>query len=127
MDAGAARGGVEDEAGGGMGVVADFGSLVSGQGGGGVGVARGDDGEAGCAKGGTKARGEGEGDVFFEEAVGEMGSGVRASVGGIEEDEGARSGLLGCGQWDDARCKDEEKARGAVSAGRGQRIEWSRL
>jgi len=110
-----------------VGVVADLGSLVGGKGSCGVGVTGGDDAESGGAKGGSEAGGEGEGDVFFEEVVGEMGSGVRASVGGIEEDEGARSGLLGCGQWDDARCKDEEKARGAVSAGRGQRIEWSRL
>ena len=38
---------------------------------------------------GAEAVVEGEGDVFFEEVVGEVGSGVGASVGGVEEDEGA--------------------------------------
>ena len=47
VDAGAAVGGVEDEAGGGVGVVGDLGALVGGEGDGGVGVAGGDDGEAG--------------------------------------------------------------------------------
>ena len=97
MDAGAAGGGVEDEAGGGMGVVGDLGALVGGEGDGRVGVAGGDDGEAAGGEEGAEAGGEGEGDVFFEEVVGEVGAGVGASVGGVEEDDGAGGGLLGLG------------------------------
>lgn len=95
MDSGAAGGCVEDDAGGGVGVVADLGSLVGGERSGGVGVAGGDDTESGCAEGGSQAADEGEGDVFFEDVVGEVGAGVGASVGGVDEDDGARGGLLG--------------------------------
>ena len=46
MDAGAAGGGMEDDAGHGMGAVGDLGALVGGERIGNVGVAGGDDGEA---------------------------------------------------------------------------------
>ncbi len=87
VDAGAAGGGVDEEAGGGAGVVGEAGALVGGDGVGGVGVAWGDDVEAGCGEGGAELGGEGEGEVFLEDVVGELGSGVGASVGGVEEDE----------------------------------------
>jgi hypothetical protein len=96
VNTGAAGGGVEDEAGGGVGSVADLGTLVGGEGDGGVGFVGGDDGEAAGGEEGAEAGGEGEGDVFFEEIVGEAGAGVGASVRGVEEDEGAGGrGLLG--------------------------------
>ena len=74
------------------------GALVGGEGVGGVGVAGGDDGEAGGGEGGAEAGGEGEGDIFFEDVVGELGSGVGAAVGGVEEDEVAVGGGWG-GGW----------------------------
>jgi hypothetical protein len=57
---------------------------------------RGDDGEAAGGEEGAEPGSEGEGDVFFEEVVGEVGSGVGASVSGVEKDEGTGGGLLGC-------------------------------
>ena len=107
VNAGAAGGGVEDEAGDGVGVVGDLGALVGGEGDGGVGVAGGDDGEAAGGEQGAEAGGEGEGEVFFEEVVGEVGSGVGASVGGVEEDEGAGGGLLGEGKRGDQQAERE--------------------
>ena len=74
---------MEDEAGGGVSVVGDFGALVGGEGDGGVGVAGGEEGEACGGELGSEASGEGEGEVFFEDVVGEVGSGVEASVGGV--------------------------------------------
>ena len=105
MDAGAAGGGVEDEAGGGVGVVADLGALVGGEGNGGVGFVGGDDGEAVGGEEGSEAGGEGEGDVLFEEVVGEARPWVWASVSGVEEDDGMGDGLLGGSE--DARQEDE--------------------
>ena len=89
MDAGAAAGGVQGEADGGAGVVGDFGALVGGEESGGIGGAGGDNGEVSGGEQGAEAVGEGQGDVFFEEIVAEMGSGVGAAVGGVEQDEGA--------------------------------------
>ena len=53
--------------------------------------------------------GKGEGDVFFEDVVGEVGSGVGASVGGVEEDDAVRgAGLLGGrGKREDAATRSE--------------------
>ncbi len=61
----------------------------------GVGVVGGDDGEAGGGEEGLEAGGEGLGDVFFDGVVGELGAGVVAAVGGVEEDDVA--GWLGGG------------------------------
>ena len=66
--------------------------------------------KSGGGERGFEASGEGEGDVFFEEIVGEVGSGVGASVGGVEEDEGA--GLLG-----ERGGREQDEERGEVSAG----------
>ncbi len=107
MDAGAAGGGVDDEAGGGFGVIGDAGALVGGEVG--VGVVGGDYGEAGGTEERAETGGEGQGEIFFHGVVGEVGSGVGASVGGVEEDDGADGfgrlwdgeGLLQwrCGGW----------------------------
>ena len=97
MDAGAAGGGMEEDAGGGSGVVGLAGALVWREGVGGVCVAWGDDGEVGDGERGAEARGEGEGEIFFEDVVGELGSGVGAAVGGIEKDEVAVGGGWGGG------------------------------
>lgn len=65
---------------------------------------------------GAEASSEREGEVFFEKVVGEVSAGVGASVGGVEEDDGA--GLLGvCG---DARQEDEGEECGELSVGTGQ-------
>jgi len=121
VNAVAAGGGVEDEAGGGVRVVADLGALVGGEGDGGVDFVGGDDGEAAGGEEGAEAGCEGEGDVFFEEVVGEVGSGVGASVSGIEEDDGAGGGLLGLrGDGDEARQDGKGEACGDVSGKEGQ-------
>ena len=79
----------------------------------------GDDGEAAGGEEGAEAGCEGEGDVFFEQVVGEVGSGVGASVSGIEEDYGARGGLLGlCGDGDEAR--QDGEGCGDLSGKEGQ-------
>ena len=88
---------MENETGGGVGVVGDLGALVGGKGDGWVSVSGGEEGEACGGELSAEAGGEGEGEVFFEDVVGQVGSGVGASVGGIEEDDGAGGGLLGCG------------------------------
>lgn len=89
MNAVAAGGGVEDEAGGGANAVGDLGALVGREWNGGVGVAGGDDGETVGGEKSAEAGGEGEGEVFFEEVVGEVGSGIRTSVCGVEKDDDA--------------------------------------
>src|SRR5215469_12714506 len=95
-----------------MSVVADLGTLVGGERNGGVGFVGGHDGETAGGEQGAEAAGEGEGDVFFDEVVGEVGSGVGTSVGGVEEDKGARSGLLGVGYC--ARQKGDGEAEREV-------------
>lgn len=112
VDAVAAGGGVEDEAGGGMGVVGDLGALVGKEGDGGIGVAGEDDGDAAGAEEGTETGGEGQREVFFEEMFVEGGSGLGASVGGIEKDDGSGGwrGLLR-GLLRVERGRDEEEAR----------------
>ena len=86
-----------------------------------VGVAGGDDGEAAGGEEGAETGGEGEGEVFFEEVVGEVGAGVGASVGGVEEDDGAGYGLLG-GDGDREECRQdgEGEVRRDLSMGRDQ-------
>jgi hypothetical protein len=118
MNAVAAGGGVEDEAGGGMGVVGDLGALVGGEGDGGVGVAGGDHREAAGGEESAEAASEGQGHVFFKDIVGEMSAGVGASVTGIEEDDGAGLRLLG--QGDSARQKNDGEASREVFEGKGQ-------
>ena len=50
-----------------------------------------------------------------------MGSGVGASVSGVEEDDGSRRGLLGAGgDGDEARQDGEGEACGDVSGKEGQ-------
>ena len=107
MDAVAAVGGVEDKAGGGMGVVGNLRALVGGEGDDGVGVASGDYGEAAGGEEGSETGGEGQGDIFFDEVVREVGAGIWAAVGGVEEDDGAGGGLLGGGDGEQARQDDE--------------------
>ena len=103
VDAVAAVGGVEDKASGGMGVVGNLRALVGGEGDGGVGVAGGDYGEAAGGEESSETGGEGQGDIFFDEVVREVGARIRASMGGVEEDDGAGSGLLGGGKREQAR------------------------
>jgi hypothetical protein len=55
-----------------------------------------------------------------------MSAGVRAAVGGVEEDGGAGGGLL-LGDGRDARHCDEDQARGDMDRGGVQEIEWSRF
>lgn len=98
VDAGAAAGGVEDEAEGGAVVIGDLGALVGGEDDSGIGGAGGDDGEVVGGEGGAETVVEGEGDVFFEEIAGEAGSGIGAAVGGIEQDEGS-GGAGDDGSW----------------------------
>ncbi len=113
---------MEDEAGGGVGVIGDVGALVGGEGDGGVGVAGGDDGEATDGEDGAEAGGEGQGEGFLRELVGEVGSGVGAAVGGVEEDGGAGGGLLGWkGRRDgEAYEKRESKTCGDLLGGEDQ-------
>jgi len=118
VNAGAAGGGVEDEAGGGVGVVADLGALVGGEGDGRIGVAGGDDGKAAAGEGGAEAGGEGEGKIFFEKVVGEVGAGVGTSMSGVEEDRGARDGLLGGG--DAVHQKNEGESQCEMFEGKRQ-------
>lgn len=89
MDAGAAAGGVQNEAEVGVIVVGDLRALVGGEGCGGVGGAGGDDGEVSRGEQSAQAVVEGEGNVFFELVVGQARARVRAAVGGIEQDESA--------------------------------------
>jgi hypothetical protein len=124
VNAGAAGGGVEDKACGGVGVVADLGALVGSEGNGGVGFVGGDDSEAAGGEKGAEAGGEGEGNVFFEEVIGEVGTGVGASVSGIEEDEGAGGGLLGLrGDGDEARQDGEGEACDLLGEGQGRLVD----
>ncbi len=117
MDAVAAGGGVEDEAGGGVSVIGDLGALVGGEEGSGVAVAGDDDGEATGGERGSEGGGEGQGEVFFEELVAEAGSGVGASVGGVEEDDCA--GLLGW-EGDGKEGREDGEPRGDGLEGWGQ-------
>ncbi len=94
MDAGAAGGGVEDEAGGGVGVVADLGALVGGEGDGWVGFVGGDDSEAAGGEEGAEAGCEGEGDVFFEQVVGRRAPGSGPPWAGSR-----RMTMRGVGCW----------------------------
>ena len=93
MNAGAALGGVQAEAGLGLGVVGDLGAAVGVDGG--VGFAGGDDLEAARGKQRTKPHAEGQGEVFSVLAVGEAAAGVVAAVGGIEHDDEAGVGAGG--------------------------------
>lgn len=105
MDAGAGAGGVEDDAGEGVDVVGEAGALVGGGWGqvwgvwGGLCFAGGEDAEAERGELEADAGGEGEGEVFLEQWLagtgGEMGAGVVAAVGGVEEDEAVIEG----GPW----------------------------
>ena len=124
VDAGAGVGGVKDDAGEGMDVVGEAGALVwrgiglrwgewgglwcggrllsGGWGGGCLGFAAEEGGDAERGELEADAIGEARGDVFFEELLagvgGKVSSGVVAAVGGIEEDEGVVQGLSQC--WD---------------------------
>ncbi len=89
MDAVAGGGGVQHKAGDGGGVVGDLGALVCGQAGGGVAIARGDDGEVVRLQCGAEARGEREGDVLLGKMVVDVRAGLRAAVGGVKQDDGA--------------------------------------
>ncbi len=101
MDAVAGGGGVEQDAGEGVDVVGGAGALVGGgcgnDGGGLIGVAGCEDGAVGLAgkedgevfrgEQGTDAGCKGEGDVLLEQVIVDVGAGVGAAVGGVEEDE----------------------------------------
>ncbi len=95
VHAAAAVGGVQDEAGGGMSVIDDLGALIGGEDYGRVGLACGQDRETAGGEESAKAGGEGEGDIFFEEIAGQVGTGVGTAVGRVDEDRGVRGGLLG--------------------------------
>jgi hypothetical protein len=73
-------------------MVCGSGALIGEKTGGRVGVAGRDDGESLGGDCWAEALSEGESDVFFERIVRQVGSGVRASVCGIEEDEVAIEG-----------------------------------
>jgi hypothetical protein len=122
VDAVTAGGGVEDEAGGRVGVVGDFGALVGGEDDSGVAVAGGDHGNAAGGEEGSDGGCEGEREVLFEDIVGEVGSGVGAAVGGIDEDD--RAGLLAPGDHGKER-REEGEARGDGFEGKGQGFVWS--
>lgn len=112
MDAGAAAGGMKDDAGEGVGVVGEAGALIgggrlgggdgsAGQGGGGgecLALAGGKDGDAEGIELKAEAVREGEGDVFLEGLVGcgavgaETGASVVSTVRGVKEDELAGGG-----------------------------------
>ena len=109
---------MESEAGVGVSVIGDLGALVGGEGNGRIGVSGGDNGEAAGGEGGAEAGGEGEGDIFFEDVVGEMGTDVRAPVRGIKKDGGARGGLLGRG--DTGGQENGSEAYREVFKGKGQ-------
>jgi hypothetical protein len=114
---------VEDKAEAGVTLVGDLGALVGGEGDGGVGLAGGEDGETCCGEDGTEAVGEGEGEVFFEEIVWEVGSGIGASVSGVQEDGGA--GLRGrrlLGGGGERQQGEEERDDGLE--GRSQGLSW---
>lgn len=102
MDAGAAGGGVDEDAGEGSWVVGEAGALVGVEdvAEGGVGVAGGDCGEAGGGQQWAQATGKGEGEVFLGEVVGDVGADVVSTVGGVEDDDGSAEGgglsLEGC-------------------------------
>ncbi len=78
--------------------------------GGGVGLAGEDDGEAPGLEQGAEAPGEVQGNLLLGEVGGDLAAGVRAAVGGVEEDEGGVEGGgsdrssgaagFGPGDWD---------------------------
>jgi hypothetical protein len=88
---------MNNEADGGTAMVGDAGSLIGGEFG--VCIPGGEEGEASSGEEGLDAGGESEGDVLFEDAVRELGSGVGAAVGGVEEDKASVDGWLRL-RWD---------------------------
>ena len=87
MDAGAGLGGVEAEAGLGVGVVGDLGAAVVVDGG--VGFARGDDGDTAGGEKGAETDAEGEGDGLFRRddavLVFKGCAGIVAAVGCVKD------------------------------------------
>ena len=108
MQPGAAAGGVQQKAGGGVGVVGDAGAVVQREGRGcgvrcglqcgGVAVAGQDDGEAAGEQKRAQAEGEGERDVLFEGVVADAGAGIGAAVAGVEHDHVAVEAVDGVGR-----------------------------
>ncbi len=90
MDAGTAFGGMEADAGLGVGVVGDFGAAVGVQSG--VGFAGGDDRDAAGSQKRTEADAEGESEVLFGLAAGETSAGVVAAVSGVKHHHEAGGG-----------------------------------
>jgi hypothetical protein len=107
VDAGAALGGMEAEAGGGVGVVGDFSAAIGFNDG--VGFAGGDDGDAAGGEQRAETDAEGEGEGFFGLSgarwIGEVATDVVAAVGCIEEDYEA--GSLGVGGDGERDCNEE--------------------
>jgi hypothetical protein len=120
---------VEDEAGGGVGVVGDLGALVGQEGYGGIGVAGGDGGDSAGGEERAEADSEGQSEVFFDEMVVEGGAGLWAAMGGVEEDNRSGCGLLGGELRGEARQEDEDEAADDVlrGSGQGERVVACRL
>ena len=98
---------------GGFGVVGNFGAPVEVDGG--VGFARGDDLDAAGGEQGAQADVEGEVDGFFELAAVEVGAGIVAAVGCIEDYDEAGVGRGGAGRRGgaDGCCAGRATARDA--------------
>jgi hypothetical protein len=83
---------MEQDAGQRTSMVCDSGALVGREVDSGIGVAGGDDCESLGGDDWTEALSEGEGNVFFDGVVRQMGAGVWSAMRGIEEDEIAVEG-----------------------------------
>ena len=98
MDAGAAAGGVQDKADGGMVVVGDLGALIGSEDSAGIGGAGRDDSKVGRGEQSAKAVVERERNVFFGGVTAEVCAGIGAAMGRVEQDEssGGLGGDGGC-------------------------------